>query len=687
MKYAITLVAVTLAVGPTQVQAVDDYDLVIYGGTSAAVTAAVQARKMGKTAVIIEPRQHIGGLTISGLGATDTGNKAVIGGLAREFYREMKAHYAEDAAWRQETRENFKGYRPQDDALWFFEPHVAEATFRKWLERAGVELILGDSLDRQAGAEKWQQRIALIPLKSGRKIRGKMFIDATYEGDLLAAAGVSYTVGRESNATYGETLNGIQVAHSVHHQFIRPVDGYRKPGDPASGVLPGINEGPGIDGEADHRVQAYNFRICMTDSRENQVPFAKPASYDELQYELLFRNFEAGDPRVPLSIIMMPNRKTDVNNNFAVSTDYIGMNYDYPEASDEVREQMTRDHAEYTRGLFWALANHPRVPQQIRQEVSRWGWAKDEFVDNGHLPYWMYIREARRMISDYVNTELDCRRERICADSVGLGSYNMDSHNCQRYIDSTGHVRNEGDVQVSPGGPYLISYRAIVPRKAECENLFVPVCLSASHIAYGSIRMEPVFMILGQSAATAAVLAIDGNLAVQDVPYAELRKRLLEDKQVLDLPAGTAVSRRIQASQLPGIVLDTPQARLIGAWTASTSVSPFVGQDYLHDGHELPGEKQVLYPLGQIPPGVYEVRVSYAPQGNRATNTLVLIRCAAGEVKQRINQRQKPAIDELFISLGKYEFSGKATDAVLISNVEADGYVIADAVQLLPVDR
>ena len=360
-----------------------------------------------------------------------------------------------------------------------------------------------------------------------------MFIDATYEGDLMAKAGLSYTVGREANAKYGETLNGVQTAQATKHQFMKPVDPFVKPGDPASGLLPGIYAGgPGRDGEADHRVQAYNFRMCLTDAPENRIPFPKPAGYDPLRYELLLRYIQAGVWDAFCSNLAMPNRKSDCNNCGAFSTDNIGMNYDYPEGDYATREKIFAEHVLYQQGLMWFLANDSRVPAKIRDEIGRWGLCKDEFQETGGWPHQLYVREARRMVGVYVMTQHNCQGEKIAGDSVGLAAYTMDSHNTQRYVKD-GKAINEGDVQVGGFPPYPICYGALVPEAKECTNLLVPVCLSATHIAYGSIRMEPVFMVLGQSAATAAALAIDGGVAVQRVEYKTLREQLVADKQVL----------------------------------------------------------------------------------------------------------------------------------------------------------
>ena len=515
-----------------------DADIVVYGGTSAGVAAAVQAARMGKSVVVIEPGRHVGGLTSGGLGWTDSGDKRVVGGLAREFYRRVKRHYDRPEAWVHEKPEQYKFYRKGDDAMWTFEPHVAEAIFRAMLAEEKVPVVFSERLDRAPGkgVKLDGKRITAVVTESGKVFTGRMFLDATYEGDLMAAAGVSYAVGREPNAKYGETLDGVARKWNTHnHRFVVRVDPFTRPGDPKSGLLPGIDPDPlPPDGEGDHRVQAYCFRLCMSNVPANRVPFPKPAGYDEKRYELLLRNFDAGDPRFPMKPDMMPNGKTDTNNNGAVSTDHIGASYTYPEAGYAEREKIVADHESYQKGLMWTLANHPRVPQKIRVEMAKWGLAKDEFTDTGNWPHQIYVREARRLVGDYVATEKDCRRLVETPESVGIGSYNMDSHNCTRYVTPDGSVQDEGDVQESPGGPYRISYRAIVPKRGECPNLLVPVCVSSSHIAYGSIRMEPVFMVLGQSAATAAALALDGGTGVQEVGYSKLRDRLLADGQLLE---------------------------------------------------------------------------------------------------------------------------------------------------------
>jgi len=523
-----------------------EFDVVIYGGTSAAVTAAVQVKRMGKRVIIVCPDKHLGGLSSGGLGWTDTGDKSVIGGLAREFYHRVWLHYDGPDAWRWQQKSEY-GNRGQGTTaidgsqrtMWIFEPSVAEKIFEDFVREEQIPVIRNEWLDRANGVKKDGTRIVAITMLSGRRYSGKMFIDATYEGDLMAAAGISYHVGREANRVYGEEHNGVQtgVLHHRHHFGVlkEKISPYVVPGDPTSGVLPRITTAsPGVFGEGDNKVQAYCYRMCLTSVPENRIPFAKPDGYDPSQYELLVRIYAAGWKETFYKFDPLPNHKTDTNNHGPFSTDNIGMNYDYPEASYERRREILREHETYQKGWLYFITTDPRVPADVREKMSKFGLAKDEFKDNGGWPHQIYVREARRMIGSYVMTENELRKKKATPDSVGMGSYTIDSHNVQRYITPEGYVQNEGDIGVPTGGPYQIAYGSLVPKREQVKNLFVPVCVSSSHIAYGSIRMEPVFMILGQSAATAAAMAIDANQAVQDVSYEQLRARLLADGQILD---------------------------------------------------------------------------------------------------------------------------------------------------------
>ena len=540
------IVACTSLLAGTAANA-QQYDVVVYGGTSAAVTAAVEVARTGKSVVIVSPDHHLGGMSSNGLGWTDIGSRDTIGGLSREFYQRVYDHYLDPSAWTLETRQNYINRSPLDpdtarQMMFTFEPKVAEQIFNDFVAESNVPVVAG-RLDRATGVTKIGQQITSIRTLDGTTISGKAFIDATYEGDLMAAAGVSYTVGREANSQYGETLNGVQTAQATKNQVPGGIDPYVVPGNPASGLLPGVNSSAGgVDGSGDKRLQAYNYRMVLTNNPANRIPVPQPANYDEADYELMFRAIEAGQTNRFFKLSEMPNNKTDSNNDNGYSTDFIGGNYvletnvNFAEADYATREEMLQAHRDYQLGFVWTLQNHSRVPASIRNTWDDWGLPLDEFTDNGHWPHQIYVREGRRMVGELVISQrhVDQQPGFELADSVGMGGYNMDSHNTQRHVNSNGHVRNEGDVQVGPAnGPYPIGYRAMVPRQGEAENLLVPVAVSATHIAFGSIRMEPVFMTLGQSAGAAAVLLGEHSLAARDVPYSLLRSRLVRGEQVL----------------------------------------------------------------------------------------------------------------------------------------------------------
>jgi hypothetical protein len=732
-------------------------DVCVFGASSGGIAAAVQAARMGKSVVIAEPGRFLGGLTTGGLGATDIGNKAAIGGIAREFYGRVAKHYAQDSAWKFESREEYFAKRGSGQSkasdltssnatMWTFEPHVAEKILNEMLSELKIPIYFEQRL---AFVRKEGARISELVTEDANMYRAKMFIDATYEGDLMAKSDVSFHVGRESNREYGETLNGIR-AETPKHQFTVAVDPYVKPGDARSGVIPFIEpahpgrrgrvEGPGADGKADdadkaddnektddaaktddndklddndkagdpehadhrvvlnpgdgdNRVQAYNYRLCFTTNAENRMSIKPPLDYDPAKFELLARYLEAlvaAGRRPKLSEfwnpIWLPNQKTDINNNGGFSTDFIGANWRYPEADYTVRDRFVREHEDYTRGFLTFLATSPRVPQDLRAEMKLWGPCKDEFLKTDGWPSQLYVREARRMISDYVMTESHCRGLEKATDSISLAAYNMDSHNVQRVVRN-GRIENEGDVQVAPMRPYPISYRSIVPKRSECENLLVPVCLSASHIAYGSIRMEPVFMILGQSAATAACQAIDDKIRVQKVDYAKLRARLLADRQVLEWPglAGSTATSPAGTKSLKGIVIDDAEGKKTGAWVDSANAAARrVGSGYVHDGNTNKGQVSLAYTPSLKEAGEYEVFLISPPHPNRARNVPVEI-TINGKVAKTAKVDQTLALNDGFVSLGKLKLPAGKNVSVIVSNKDTSGYVVADGVQLVPV--
>ena len=646
-------------------------EICVYGGTAGGVAAACTAARFGHKVVLTEFGRHVGGLTSGGLGWTDIGNKAAIGGFAHTFYQRLGKHYG----------------RPE---AWYFEPHVAEQELETLLAESGVQLYREQRL---ASVKKDGARITEITMDNGRVFRAKTFIDCTYEGDLMAKAGVSYMVGRESNAQFGETLNGVR-EKTPSHQFVVPVDPYIRPGDPSSGLLPFVQSGSGAaPGEADACVQAYNYRLCLTKNPENRMPIEAPEGYSPKDYELLGRYFEAlaaAGKKVTLrsflKIDMVTPEKTDINNNGGFSTDDIGANYAYPNADYETREKIRKDHERYIRGFLTFLANDSRVPQDIRADMQQWGLCKDEFKDTGGWPNQLYVREARRLLGEMVMTEKVCRGIERPEDSVGLGAYNMDSHNCQRLVKD-GHVVNEGDTQVGVK-PYPISYRAIVPKASECENLWVPICLSASHIAYGSIRMEPVFMILGQSSATAACQAIDEKVSAQKVDYAKLREQLLKDGQVLAWVDKNHDQNSADEAPVKwdGIVVDVAKAERKGDWTTGNLPNHrAVGVGYIHDDNQGKGEKSVRWTPNIPEAGEYEIIFHYPPNRNRATNVPMTV-VVGGHVTPVVVNERDPASTGV-ASLGKFSLPvGKGT-VVTLSNAGTDGYVVVDGLQIVRVEK
>jgi ribulose 1,5-bisphosphate synthetase/thiazole synthase len=644
-------------------------DVVVFGGTAGGVAAACTAARFGQKAVVTEYGNHIGGLTSGGLGWTDIGNKAAIGGFSRDFYKALGKHYKKEEAWT-------------------FEPHVAERELRGLLKAAGVPAYFNQRL---ASVKKEGARITEITMEDGSRYRAKMFIDCSYEGDLMAKAGVKYMVGREANAQFGETLNGIR-EKTPQHQFKVAVDPYVKPGDASSGLLPFIQKEPlGEPGAGDKAVQAYNFRLCFTKEPGNRMPIDPPPGYDAKQYELLGRYIEAlvASGTTPtlrqfLKIDMVTPLKTDINNNGGFSTDYIGYNHNYPEADYATRDRIWKEHENYIRGLFTFLATDPRVPEAMRKDTAEWGLCKDEFADTGGWPHALYVREARRLAGEYIMTEKNCRWAETVEDSVGLGAYGMDSHNCRRIVRD-GRVENEGDTQVGVKGPYPVSYRSIIPKAAECENLLVPVCLSATHIAYGSIRMEPVFMIMGQSAATAAVQAIKDNVSVQKIDYAKLKTQLLADKQILawdpKLRGQSSDHKDVApAPKLPGIVLDDTDSVKKGEWIeGAISSTRKVGHGYIHDGNEEKGAKSLTWSTDIPEAAEYEIIFLYPPNNNRASNVPVTVEIDGKATEVKVNEKDKKGA----AVLGKFALpKGKGT-AIKLTNAGTDGYVVADGVQFL----
>ncbi len=644
-------------------QRVIDVDVCVYGGTSAGVIAAYAVQKLGKKAILLEPGRRLGGLTSGGLGYTDIGNKYAISGLARDFYRRVGNHYGKFEQW-------------------IFEPHVAEEIFQGYVARGGFQVLYDTRLKQ---VRKQGNRVSEILLENSKRpdgstditVRARIFIDCGYEGDLMAKAGVSYRVGREDNKDYGETINGVQLMDG--HQFPDGIDPYQTPGKPKSGLLWGINDGNlAPSGAGDRKVQAYNYRICLTSDPQNMIPISQPEEYDASRYELLLRLFEAYPDRRKLNNYFiwsdMPNHKTDINNRGPFSTDMIGMNYAYPDGSYEQREKIIHDHTVYTKGLLYFLGHDPRVPPELKNEMQQWGYPKDEYVENGNWTPQLYIREARRMTGSYVMTQHNCEGRELVKDGVGMAAYTMDSHNTQRLVVN-GQVKNEGNVEVGGFGPYPISYRSLAPRVSECANLLVPVCLSATHIAFGSIRMEPVFMVLGQSAATAAVMAIDAGTDVQNVDIPELQRRLKAD------PLADGSLFEILADNR-----DSLHVKRKGTWAVEKSGG--YGPDFFVHA-PVPGEIAAVRFTPEIPQAGKYAGYIYIPKSSGvSSSTLVIIHDGTrnhGLTIRESDIRVEGQTSGEWVPLGTYVLPKGIRSYVQVSNKDADGRIIADAVIWVPV--
>jgi hypothetical protein len=638
-------------------------DICVYGGTSGGVAAAVAAARLGKSVVLLTQNNHVGGMTASGLGVTDVGpgnDTSYIGGLAREFYRRVG-----------------QAYGSTNLVIWF-EPHVAENVFWQMLAEAGVNVYSNRWL---ASVTLTNQRLAEITMEDGSVFRAREFIDTTYEGDLMAAAGVTFTWGREGTNVYNESLAGIRPLGGSYNY-----DPYVVPGNPASGLLPLVQPDTGGNvGDGDLRLQAYNFRLCLTQNATNQIPIAAPTNYSEANYELVRRYIAARvarDTNVSLGQLIhiqtiIPNGKTDINANGELSTDYVGYNDTWATNTHAGREQIRAAHENYIRGLLYFYRTSTNVPANLNAEAQSWGLAKDEFTDHGGWPWQIYVREARRMVSDYVMTQSNCEARATAPDGIGLARYNIDSHGVRR-LASGGFARWEGSIGGTPPYPYPISYRSIVPRAGEGENLFCTFALSASHVAFASCRMEPVFMMTSHAAGVAAAFALDDNVAAQQLNYAKLAAQLRADGQLLAWNAGSSATN--------GVILDEDDPGGVsnsGGWVYGANAGGWNG-DYYHDGSSGKGTKWVRYTPALPTNGAYEVYAWWVEASNRATNAPYDILHDAGTNRVLVNQKTPSGG---WFKLLTTNFTAGQGQGVIIrnDNTAAGTYVIADAVRFLPV--
>ena len=643
-------------------QPIQQVDVVIYGATSGGVMAAYTAKKMGKSVLHIEPGRYVGGLTTGGLGYTDIGNKYAITGLSRDFYRRIGAHYGKLEQW-------------------IFEPHVATQTYQHYIDDANLKIAFQHrlvSVNKQDGSIKnIVIESSVKPGKTGYKIiKATMFIDCSYEGDLMAKAGVSYFTGREDNSLFNETYNGVQLRDK--HQFPDGISPYKIPGDATSGLLWGISNQPlQPRGSGDKKIQTYNFRLCLTNNLANRIEITKPGNYDALKYELLLRVIEKTQPKTLdsfLKIDVMPNSKTDINNNGPFSTDMIGMNYEFAEADYTSRSRIQKAHEDYVKGLIYFIGHEERMPKHLREMMLRWGYPKDEYTTNGNWSPQMYVREVRRMNGAYVMTQANCEAKEIVDDGVGMAAYTMDSHNCQRLVIN-GMVKNEGDVQVGGFGPYPIAYRSIIPKANECKNLLVPVCLSASHIAYGSIRMEPVFMVLSQSAAVAAVMAINAKQQVQQVDVKQLQQTL----QINPL-ADNGIAEILVDND------DVKNVQITGQWNKEKRGS--YGPSMFVDNGKSGQEKEIRFAPQVVTPGDYKVYAYFPKVPNASAQTYITLFDGNNPKEVIVNEtdiRVEGQTAGEWVGLGTMTLPKGKKAFVSITNKQASGEIIADAVLFVPI--
>lgn len=645
----------------------EKYDICVYGGTSAGVIAAYTAKMSGKSVVLIEPGRRLGGLSSGGLGYTDIGNKYAISGLALDFYRRVGDHYGKFEQW-------------------IFEPSVAEKVFKSYVSEAGFKVVFQHRLEDVVLENGSIKSIKVNGYKGSSDkealvVSAKMFIDCSYEGDLMAKAGVSYTTGRESNAVYNETYNGVQLMDG--HQFPDGISPYKIPDDPSSGLLWGISPSPLMDtGSGDKKIQAYNFRICLTDRPENKIAITRPENYDSTRYDLLVRVINAQPTKRKLNDYFiwskMPNGKTDINNRGSFSTDMIGMNHNYPEGDYETRADIVKAHEDYTKGLLYFFGHDSRVPLVLRNEMLKWGYPKDEYIENGNWSPQLYVREVRRMVGEYVMTQAHCTGEEVVSDGVGMAAYQMDSHNCQRIVvvkDGVAMVKNEGNVEIGGLGPYPISYRSLISKSDECKNLFVPVCLSASHIAYGSIRMEPVFMQLAQSVATAAVMAIDENQAVQDIDVNSLQEQLKTNPLADGSVAEIQIDNR-----------DKESVTVVGDW--SLVKRSCFGPDMLLDNSKSKDSNSFVKFNPDLPfSGTYKLYFYYPRLQNGSS--VAVLSVFDGVENHEVKIERKDVIIEGqtsgdWVYLGDFKLPEGKASYLKVTNRLADGDITADAVRWIP---
>ena len=663
-KILIILSASLLAVsaGKSGGQVNRDYDVVVYGATAGGTIAAIAAAEEGAAVLLIEPGRHVGGMVTGGLSHNDYGDRSVIGGMALEFYKKVADHYkAPLYYWRGP------------------EPHVGERIFLDWLEAAGVEIRFGNRVEEVVTRD---HRIESIGLTGGDRISGRVFIDATYEGDLMARAGVSYAVGREGVRDFGESWAGRRAIMPDGHQMLPRVSSFDEKGD----LLPLIHPEPMVaEGEADAGIQGYGFRLIVTDEPSNRVSFPVPDLYDPADYALVARYYQVhpGAGNMVHLWPTLPGGKSDMNSSGPISTNVVnGLNWEYPDAEYNRRDEIWQKMKDYTLGLLYFLSYDPAVPERIRKETQEIGLCRDEFTDNGHWPHQLYIRVARRMIGEYFMTQHDLETDTVKYDAIGMGSYNIDVRHVQRtfvpvsrFPELHYEVYNEGYISI-PVAPYEIPYRALLPSYGECRNLIVPVCISASHVAYASVRMEPQYMIMGHAAGIAAAMAAREGREVHLVDIARLQEKLAAGNQVLSLQDNIYGAFGFGDE----IIIDNNMRRFIsksGNWSGVETEHN--GRYQMNYARNDTGKGWFSFIPWLEEGGRYRVSIWYPSDASYVSDAAVRIIHTGGTTQVTLDQRESGG---KWIPLGDFELEAGFRVVVTVVAEGTTRPVVADAVKL-----
>ncbi len=663
--------------------AATEADIIVYGATPGGFCAAIAAAREGASVILLEPTDHVGGVNTGGLSFSDSNQtvRSTVMGLFDEWHTRVEKHYIDN-----NVVLPYKVSEKNADK-WTYEPHVAMKVTQEMLAEAGVKVLPKHLLK---SVSKDGARIARLTTTGG-DFTAKSFIDATYEGDLMAAAGVSWTIGREGKKEFGESYAGKQ-----YPKGRMPISGLDAAGKPLP-LITTTDAGPEDDG--DKNVMVYSFRLCLTKEPDNRVPFPAPASYDPTRFEVVRRYFAAEKRPILLwDLYPLPGNKFDANNGIGkqFSMGLVGACNGWSEADEAGRAKIWEAHKQYTLEFYHFLTTDPAVPEHLRQELAALGLCKDEFASYGHWSPQLYVREGRRMQGEYVVSQKDIMDEPQKDDPIVVSSFPIDSHDCQR-VGTGDQVVNEGTIMPvrmpgrRNGYPYHIPYRAILPKAAECENLLVPVALSCTHVAISSIRVEPTWMILGQSAGIAAAMSAKQNLSVQKLPYPALRERLLAQKQVLDLPVlpplppEPVIPVSIDPKTLPGTVLDDAQAELQGAWSRTANFKPHIGAGYLHDNQRADGRSTAIFRFKAPATGRYDLKMAYSAHETRAKKVPVTIQSGTQKTQLTADQTLPLPKGEAFRSIGAVNLTGDAETTITISNTGTEGFVILDALQLVKV--